>query len=184
VSTRWPDLYLRHYERFFGKPFDVQSYHADDGTPVRVATYDLASRDFRIYASVGLSDHAATLQGVGEIIMYDDEKGRDVPKLFVNYLYFILQNKIPLTEPFTIGGLDNLNAAFADYYDKAAAYFTFAEGFGSGIRPIEFDRETGHIFQGILISWAEQDFIKRHGSPAFESKLRSQLYALNRRSCV
>ena len=47
MSMRWPDLYLRHYERFFGKPFDVQTYHADDGTPVRVATYDLASRDFR-----------------------------------------------------------------------------------------------------------------------------------------
>src|SRR5262249_55771802 len=128
MSTRWPDLYLRHYERYFGKPFDVQTYHAEDGSAVRVATFDLASRDFRICASLGLSDHADKLGGVGEIIMHDDEKGRDVPKLFVSYLYFILQHKIPLTEPFTIGGLDNLNAAFADYYDKAAAYFTSVEG--------------------------------------------------------
>src|SRR2546423_13714421 len=109
MSTTWPDRYLQHYQRFLGKPFDVKTYHADDGVSVRVATYDQRFRDFHVYASAGLSAHADRLKGIGEIVMFDDEKGRDVPKLFVNYVMFILQHNIPLNGPFTIGGLDNLN---------------------------------------------------------------------------
>ncbi len=185
MSTSWPDLYLQHYQRFLGKPFDVQTYHADDGIAVRVATYDQGFPDFRVYGSAGLSAHADRLQGIGEIVMFDDEKGRDVPKLFMNYVMFILQHNIPLTGPFTIGGLDNLNAAFADYYDRVAAHFMPAGGIlGRGFESVAGDRETGQLFLGIFISGAEQDYLKKQGAPAFEKKFRTQLLALNRRSCV
>lgn len=185
--TSWPDLYLRHYQRYFGKPFDVQTFHGDDGNSLRLATYDQRFANFNIYASAGLSDHADQLKGVAEIIILDDEKGKDVRNLFVNYLFFILGHNIPLTGPFTIGGLDKLNPDFADYYSKVALYFTLADGFGPGFEKIEAGGETGLVFQAIVISWPEQDYINRNGAAAFEEKFRGQggeLCALNRPSCV
>jgi len=182
-----PDFFLRHYQHYFGKPFDVQTFHADDGADLRLATYDLRFRKFRIYASAGLSEHADRLRGLAECIILDDEQGKDVPQLFVNNLFFILQHNIPMTGPFTIGGLDKLNPDFADYYNKVALYFTLADGFGPGFDRVEAAGESGLVFQAIFISWPEQDFIHRKGAAAFEEKRRAQdeqLWALNRPSCV
>lgn len=184
TSTPWSEVYLAHYQRYFGKPFDVQTFSADDGTAIRIATYDQPFQGFRIYASAGLSDQARRLAGLGEIIMFDDEKGRDVQKIFANYPLFILQHNIPMTGPFTIGGLDNLNAAFADYYDRVAAYFMRPQVLGPDFAEVERAEETGTIFLGVFISGAEQDYLKRQGSPAFEQKFWSQLFALDRRACV
>jgi hypothetical protein len=98
-----------------------------------------------------------------------------------------LQQNIPLAEPFTIGGLDKLNSEFADYYNKAAMYFTRADGFGPGFDTLDTAWEKARVLQGIFISWPELDFINRKGVAAFEEKFRAQegdLCSLNRPSCV
>ena len=100
----WPDIYLQHFSRFFGKPFDVETYRQDDGSALRLATFDPIKLG-RIYASLGLSEHAATLKDLGEVILIADDKGKDIPFLFVNALCFIVQKRIPLGSHFAIGGV-------------------------------------------------------------------------------
>jgi len=187
MPSSWSDIYLRHYQRHFGKPFDVQTYHGDDDATLKVATYDQPFANYHIYASAGLSDYVDPKRGTAEIIVLDNEKGKEVKKLLVNYLFFILQQNIPLAEPFTIGGLDRLNPDFADYYNKVAMYFTLADGFGKDFGVIDTAWEKARVFQGIFISWAEQDYINRKGAAAFEEKYRAQegeLWSLNRPPCV
>jgi hypothetical protein len=182
----WPDVYLQHFTRFFGKPFDVESYRQDDGSALRLATFDQV-RPGRIYASLGLSEHAAALKDLGEVILAADDKGKDIPFLFVNALCFILQKRIPLGSHFAIGGVESLKPDFAEYFHKHALYFSFLlQSLKPGLEKIERD-DTGLVFQALFISWEEQDYLKRNGWENFEELLRAQggnLFSLQRPSCV
>src|SRR5688572_14349571 len=124
----WPDRYLRHFTRHFGKPFDVQRYRQDDGSSLRLATFDLRFKKYRVYASLGLSDENK-LKDRGEVILLADDPGKDIPQAFVNCLFFILGRGIPLGSRFALGGLDTISPAFVDDFDKASLYFTLADGF-------------------------------------------------------
>jgi len=183
----WPDLYLRHFTHFFGKPFDVQLYRAEDGNSLRLATFDRRYQKYLVYASLGLSEHSDALKEAGEIILLSDDKRKEVPLIFVSSLFFILQHTIPLTASFAVGGIETVNPEFADYYDKAALYYAPADGFPPGFERVERLGDAGHVFQGIFISWAEQDYLNRNGPGAFEEKLNAHKgdpCSLSRVSCV
>jgi len=169
----WPDLYLRHFMRYFGKPYDVEIYRQDDGSSLRLATFDHGYRNYRIYASLGLSERAAELNDLGEVILLADDPGKDIPFLFVNSLFFILANRIPLASHFAIGGIDALKPDFAEHFQKEALYFTVANGFPRGFEKIERG-QTGIVFQALFISPAEHDLLKRKGWQEFEDKLEAQ----------
>ena len=63
----WSDHYLRHFMHFFYKPFDIETYNKDDVSALRLATFDHGFKNYRIYASLGLSDHAE-LPDIGEVV--------------------------------------------------------------------------------------------------------------------
>lgn len=183
MNMNWPDIYLRHFVRYMGKPFDVQVYRQEDGDNLRIATFDQRYPNYKVYASLGLSNHGAELGGIGEVILFDDDKGKDVPLIFVHSLLFIMRKKIALGSRFAIGGVEMVNHDFADYFQKSAIYYMLADDFDEG-----FDKvKEGRVYQGIFISWAEQDFLNRNGPDAFEKVYRSQdtdLCSLRRPSCV
>jgi hypothetical protein len=184
----WPDLYLQHFTRYFGKPFDVQVYSAEDGSAIRLATFDQRYYPkFLVYASLGLSEHADDLGDVGEMILLSDDKTKDVPLIFVNSLLFIMRRKIPLVKPFSVGGIELVRPEFVEYYGKAAIYYSLAAGFPPNFERVQRLGDVGHVYQGLFISWAEQDFLNRNGPAAFEEKLHAHKYdpcSLRRPSCV
>lgn len=183
MDTNWPDLYLRHFVRYLGKPFDVQVYRQEDGDSLRIATFDQRYPNYKVYGSLGLSNHAADLGGIGEVILLSDDKGKDVPLIFVHSLFFILKKKIPLNSRFAIGGIEMVNPDFAEYFQKAAIYYNLANGFDDGFEKVK----EGVVYQGIFISWAEQDFLNRNGPTALDEKLHAQdtdPCSLRRPSCV
>jgi len=183
----WSDLYLDHFARHFGKPFDVERYRSESGEALRLATYDQRFHKYRIYASVGLADHADRLRSIAEILLLSDDFRNDVKALFVNTLFFLLQRNIPLQKGIVLGGIEVSNAGFAEFYDKSALYLTVADGFAPGFDTLSRGAETGQVLQGIFVSWAEQDFIARKGADAFEQQYRAQdcdLCSLRRPSCV
>ena len=64
---------------------------------------------------------------------------------------------------------------FADQYDKAALYFTEADGFPEGFDRVECnDPQIGRVYQALFVSAAEQSYIQRLGGPAFEDRLKEQ----------
>ena len=184
MDMNWPDLYLRHFVRYLGKPFDIQVYRQEDGDNLRIATFDQRYPNYKLYASLGLSNHGSDLGGLGEVILFSDEKnGKDVPLIFVHSLFFIMQKKIALDSRFAIGGIEMINPDFAEYFQKVAIYYTLADGFDPGFEKVK----EGLVYQGIFISWAEQDYLNRNGPVAFEEKYHAQdsdPCSLRRPSCV
>ena len=172
METPWTQAYLQHFARFFGKPFDIELYGSATGIPLRLATYDLRYKQFRVYASIGMADEVN--DDAGEIILLSDDFKKDVPQIFVNSLFFILDHDIPLASRFAVAGVDSLNPEFADYYDKAAIYIGAADGFEEGFDKVECEGETGSVFQGLFISANELDFLRRKGPGEFETLFKKQ----------
>jgi hypothetical protein len=185
MDSPWVRAYLRHFTRFFGKPFDVASYRSSTDVPLRLATFDLRYRQFRVYASLGMADEVN--KDIGEVILLSDDKGQDVPYLFINSLFFILDRDIPLGSRFAVAGVDSLKPDFAEYYDKVAIYYDLADGFDEGFTEVTCEGETGKVYQGIFICSAELDVIRREGPENFAKMLKNQdeeLCSLRRPSCV
>src|SRR3982074_2451081 len=153
MDSPWARAYFRHFAHFFGKPFDVEVYHSATGIPLRLATYDLRYRKFRVYASIGLADEVN--EDVGEVILLSDDFGKDVPYLFINSLFFILDKEIPLGSRFAVAGVDSLKPDFAEQFDKVAIYYNLADGFDEGFHEVKCGAEIGKVYQGIFISEAE-----------------------------
>ncbi len=195
MSQTWDQCYYRHFTSHLGKPFDHEVYHSgDDGPPLQIVTYDQRYPGFRVYASLGLTAYAAEVRERGEVILLADEGRKVVPFLFVNALFFITRQRIPLASQFAIGGVENLAADFAEQFDKAALYFmrmTPEDEFPEGFERVECDGEVGQVYQSLFISEAEHEFLKRSGGAALEERLKIQatvakadLCSLLRPSCV
>ncbi len=175
MSDPWNRCYYNHFTAHFGKPFDHAVYRpGDDSPPLQLVTYDQRYPGYRVYASLGLNAYADRVRDRAEVILLANAGHQDVPFLFVNALYFIARQGIPLTTPFAIGGIDRLAPAFAAQFDKEALYFNHADGFGEGFDAVPCAGEEGHVYQALFVSAAEHDYLKRHGVEAFEEKYRAQ----------
>ena len=104
-----------HFLKRFHKPFDIQVFHDTDGSALKLAIHDRAAPGFRAYASMGLADKLVANEedDFGEIILLSDVPDTMVPQLFVNSLFFILHNDIPLSSRFAIGGIDQMRPTFS-----------------------------------------------------------------------
>ncbi len=185
MDSPWAQAYLRHFARFLGKPFDVELYRSATDIPLRLATYDRRFQGYRVYASIGLADEVD--EDVGEAILFTDDFDKDVPYVFVNSLFFILDQKIPLGSRFAVAGVDSLAPELAEEVDKAAIYFDVAEDLGEGFGRVECEGEAGLVYQGTFIATDELYFLRREGPDKFVERLREQQgdrRSLRRDSCL
>jgi len=187
MSAFWTDTYQRHFQRYFGKPFDIQVYHSRDGGSLKVATHDWALPGFRVYASMGLADRMAESDedNFGEVNLFCDVPEKEAAQLFVNALFFILQNDIPLDSRFSIG-FSELQNAIVRHYKKSALYFTFAEGPDEQFNKVRKEDQFGRVFQALFITREEDEFLEENGADAFEEMLKASPAKLSvkRASCI
>jgi hypothetical protein len=173
MSASWTNLYEQHFQRHFHKPFDVQVYHDANGFSLKLATYDHVMKGFHVFASLGMADRLARdgEEAVGEVILYSDVQDAEVPRVFVNALFFILQNAIPLTTRFSIS-FEATNRQLSRRSGKSAIYFTRAFSTDG-----EFDRvaELARVYQAFFIGAEEDAFLEKEGAAAFEQKFWQQL---------
>lgn len=186
MALSWARCAEAHFQNYLGKPYDIQAYRTGDGT-LRLATYDQAYREFRVYASLGLADLLPAGADLGEVITVADDFGPDVPFLFTNALIFLLHHEIPLGSRFTVGGIEALRPNFADFFDKAALYFMPAEGFREGFAELSCGADAGKVYQAVFVSEEEAEYIRDKGGEAFEGRVKAQnadVCRLRRLSCV
>jgi hypothetical protein len=188
MSAPWPKLYWQHFQRYFGKPYDWQDYEQDEfNTPLRLVTYDQAYREYRIFASIGLTEYVAELEQRGEVIVLADSAHKDIPFLLVNALFFMVRKNVALGSRSCVGGVDVLLPRFAEQFGKTALYVTAADGFPEGFEQIQADGETAGVYQGIFVWPQEMAFIQREGGQAFDERLKesdADPCSLRRPSCV
>src|SRR6516225_8421298 len=130
MTVHWPRLFWQRFQSAFGKPYDWQDFEQDQfSTPLRLVTYDRAYREYRVFATIGLTEYADELQVRGEVIVLADDAQKDIPFLLVNAVFYMIGKHIPLTSKHCIGGVDVLLPSFAEQFGKSALYFTVATGF-------------------------------------------------------
>ena len=171
----WTEIYQRHFQKYFQKPFDIQVYHDRAGFALKLATHDWARKGFRVFASMGLADKLFQNEedDFGEVILFCDVADREVAQLFVNALFFILQHNIPLGSRFAIGfgGADH---GFTRRYGKSALYFTRTADDDEKFCQVHKGETVGRVFQAYFITSAEDKFLEDHGADAFEQEFMKQ----------
>jgi Suppressor of fused protein (SUFU) len=175
MATFWTENYQKHFQRFFHKPFDIQVYHDRDGFALKLATHDLARQGFRVLASMGLADKLVQNDEdeFGEVILFCDVPDKEIPQLFMNALFFILQHNIPLGSRFAIG-FGDVNHPFARRHGKASLYFTRPADEDETFDEVLKGETVGRVFQAFFITPEEDDFLEEHGADAFEAEFRKQ----------
>lgn len=175
MAAFWTDVYQKHFQRYFQKPFDIQVYHDPNGFALKLATYDWALKNFRVYASMGLADKLAETSedSFGEVILFSDVPDPEGPRLFVNALFFILQNDIPLDSRYSIAFSD-MRSAFIRRYKKTALYFTLASGPDEQFNKVRQGETFGRVYQAFFISRAEDEFLEAYGADVFEKDLKAE----------
>ncbi len=173
MTIFWTDIYQDHFQKYFGKPFDVQVFHDASGASLKLATHDWALAGFRVYASTGIADRLARdgEEAVGEVLVYSDVSDPEVPRLFVTSLFFILQNKIPLTSRFSVS-FSSVERAFSRRCDKTALYFTRAFSPDGAFNEVG---KLARVYQVFFISAEEDAFLDQNGPAVFEEKFWAQL---------
>jgi Suppressor of fused protein (SUFU) len=208
MRTFWTEIYERHFQLYFQKPFDVQVYHGPDGAGLKIATYDWAIRGFHVFASVGLADKLAddVEDDFGEVVLFSDVDDAKIPQLFVNALFFILQHGIPLDSRFAIG-FGDMAPEFTQRYDKTSLYFTHPADDDSKFDKVRKGETFGRVYQAFFISPREVEFLEEYGAHVFEqefwksfkrtpskdaapaeleavAKKRQQIWSVRRPSCI
>lgn len=194
MAVFWTEEYQRHFQHYFNKPFDIQVYRGPDGASLKLATYDwvgqslrifssrglvhtdlpeherLGLKNFRVYASMGLAEklYQDGEEVFGEVVLYSDVTDIEVPKLFINALFFILQKEIPLGSPFAIAFGDD-HHPLARRYGKTAFYFSRPSDDDEAFSEVQRGEMVGRILQAYFITTAEDKFLDEHGADAFEA---------------
>jgi len=185
MRPTWSSLFRQHLARYFGKPFDCETFRADNAT-LQVVTFDRPYKNYRIFASLGMSEYADEVHDIGEVIVVADDAWKDIPYLLVNALFFMKSRRIALGSRVAVAGVETLHPDFAVRYDKTALYITVADGFPAGFERIQWGDQIGVVYQGTFVSEAEYEFIMRKGGEAFEERFRTQdadLCSLRRPAC-
>ena len=175
MARFWTDAYQQHFQKYFQKPFDIQVYHDPDGSALKLATHDWARQGFRVLASMGLADKLVRNDEAdfGEVILFCDVPDKEVPQLFVNSLFFILQHDIPLSSRFAIG-FGAMADAFTRRHGKSALYFTRPAERSIAFSELHQDQAVGKVYQAFFIAPAEDKYLDDEGPDAFEQKFWPQ----------
>src|SRR5262249_48080816 len=109
----------------------------------------------------------------GEVILFADVPDPEIPKLFVNALFFILQREIPLGSRFSIA-FGDLNHPIGRRYGKTALYFTRSFEDDEHFNEVHRGEAVGRVYQAFFITPAEDKFLDEQGADAFEEKFWKQ----------
>jgi len=204
----WTEIYQRHFQSYFHKPFDIQVFNGPDNFSLKLAKYDLVSQSLHIsgaaqmpkvqrrglakpnvFASIGLADKLIQKEeeDFGEVILVSDTPDPCVPVLLVNSLFFILQNGIALGSRFSIGGIDRMMPVFSKQFNKSALYFTLASDEREQFNKVRRGEEFGRVYQAYFITAEEDRYLADYGPDEFEKRfneLGDKRDQLHRPSCV
>lgn len=174
---------LNHYESFLGKYIGVDKYTSDE-KKIQILGFDKTFRDCLVFASFGFSNYSSLINNLCEVIMPVDDDYDNCAILFVNALFYVIQQKMNFGRGTIIEGIDNIITDFSKRHNKTAIYFT-----ESYILPEEFSKieDDLKMYMAFLISERERDFIYKYGCEQFENLLENEkvdIINVNRKSIV
>lgn len=123
-----------------------------------------------VFITLGVSKYYDMINNQCEIALAVDESYDECAEVLANAVFYILSNRMNFGKGILIEGVENINASFAEKYNKTALYFTnvfvLPENFA-------FVNDVCCIYMCLFVSKDEAEFIKKYGSEKFEDLLEN-----------
>lgn len=174
---------LEHYERFLGNYLDAVKYKNGDSV-IQLLGFANVFEGCLTFATFGLSKYHKDINNTCEVILAVDDDPDDCARVFMNSVFYILNNKMNMGRGIMIKGADNIAEGFSAKHQKSALYFTEA-----CIMPEDFSviGDECRFYTAFFISDKEAEFIEKFGCESFEDLLEEKqcdVMDINRKSVV
>jgi len=115
-----------------------------------------------------MSGYAEEIKNCCEVVLATECDYDKCAEIFMNAIFYILENKMNFGKGVLIEGINNIDAEFSKKYNKTALYFT-----NIYILPEEFAiiNNQCKIYMAFFVSEKEAQYIKEKGSEKFEDVL-------------
>lgn len=165
--------YWDHYEAHMRAPFHRETFTSHrSNRPIQVLAYEKVFPECMVFATIGLSLHAAAMDAITEVVVPVDDGLRTVPALIADALFFAVENGICVRHGTLVGGIANLAPKFALAFGKSALYPTACHGFPAPFNRVALPGQAdGLVLMGIFVSAPEENLYRTSGPAALEERL-------------
>jgi antitoxin YqcF len=110
----WGACYYDHYTSFFHEPFERKVFRQDDQSPsIQILAFDKVIDNCKVFCSLGLTHYRERVKTIGELFMPIDGGWDDIPYIFANALFYLVQKPLTLTRGSSISGIEVIAPEFA-----------------------------------------------------------------------
>lgn len=121
MSEQWIKCYQQHLERYLESAIRSQTFQQEAGTStIEILMYDQLFTGCRTFCSLGLTHYRQEVENIAEVILATDDGWDDIPYIFANALFYIVQAKMKIGWGMVIGGIDTIAPHFARKFGKMA----------------------------------------------------------------
>lgn len=175
--TNYGELYYDHYNKFLGEPIDREVFKNNEEMPsIQVLKYENVFEECLVYNTLGFSKYEEIVGGNVEISMVVDRAFNSTGYILANALFYCIGNQIEIGRGIAISGIESIDKAFVQKYDKSAVYFTEPFAFPdeySNVRTKTKDKD-GRMLLAFFISQYEYEYFVKHGTEKFEELLEER----------
>ncbi len=190
MCKSWGEIYLNHYEKYFGQYANANIYKNHNAESLQLLEYDKVFSRCKVYCSLGLSKYPQENNFAEVFIPIDDAIGKNielVPDVIAAALFGIICSKTPLQRGTVVDQIKLRNKGFFEQWNKDAIYFTFAFDLPASFEEIKINGKSGFVYTGFFISQKEYECLCKYKPDAFEQlfqKAQVDVYDLSRPSIV
>ncbi|MEC2077030.1 suppressor of fused domain protein [Metabacillus fastidiosus] len=171
------ELYYDHYSRFLGEPIDREVFKNNEEMPsIQILKYENVFEECLVYNTFGFSKYEEIVGENIEVSMVVDGAFNSTGYIVANVLFYCIRNQMKAGRGIAISGIESIDRAFVQKYDKNAVYFTepfaFSEEY-SNVRTETEDKD-GRILLSFFISQSEYEYFIKYGTEKFEELLEEK----------
>ncbi|WP_045519969.1 suppressor of fused domain protein [Neobacillus niacini] len=175
--TNFGELYYDHYNKFLGEPNDREVFINNEELPsIQVLIYENVFEECLVYNTLGFSKYEEIVGDNVEVSMVVDGAFNSAGYILANALFYCISNRIEVVRGVAISGIENIDRAFVQKYDKNAGYLTEPFAFPEEYRNVcnETKYKNGRMLLAFFISQMEYEYFVKYGTDKFEELLEER----------
>lgn len=171
------ELYYDHYSKFLGEPIDREVFRSTEEMPsIQILKYEHVFEECLVYNSLGFCKYEDIVGANVEVSMVVDGAFRSTGFLLASTLFYCIDNKMPIGRGIAVRGIERLDKAFVQKYNKSAINFTEPYAFPEEYSIVRTNTEDkdGTILLAFYISQSECEYFVQYGAEKFEDLLEEK----------
>ncbi|MED1060036.1 suppressor of fused domain protein [Bacillus mycoides] len=168
------EIYYDHYSKYLSEPIDREVFKNNEGLPsIQILKYENVFEECLVFNTLGFSKYEEIVGDNIEISMVVDGAFNSTGYILASALFYCIGNRIEIGRGTAISGIETIDKAFVQKYNKSAVYFTepftFPEEY-SHVRTENEDKD-GKMLLAFFITQSEYECFVKCGTEKFEDLL-------------